>query len=133
MFMYLKRWKHGQRLGSTYLLGQRVTLTVSSNLTTLLVEYHREHHPVMLMAILRVDDRGQIRWNWSVQSDVQALVRRYPGLEPQVRERIEFLWAHVAHYEPIPPGVAVTIGADPVPAPAAVESDTLLLPVVVAV
>jgi hypothetical protein len=130
MFMFLKGWTTGQRLGSVWLRGHPVTLTVSSNTITLLVEYHRSNEPPLLLAILRVNDRGQIRWNWSTREDVRRLMRRYPGLAPQVDERVTCLWNHVAHWEPLPPGIAATTGDEPPPAARRVETDTLLLPLV---
>lgn len=128
MFMFLKGWETGRRLGSIWLRGHPVTLTVS-NMVSVLVEYHHSHELPLLLAILRVDDRGHTRWHWSVKDEAQSLMRRYPGLTPQVGERITCLWAHVAHGEPLQPGIAVTIGDDS-PAPRRVETDTVLLPLV---
>jgi hypothetical protein len=130
MFMILRGWTTGQRLGSVWLRGHSVTLTVSSNHTTLLVEYHRSNEPPLLLAILRVNDRGQIRWHWSNRDDARRLIVRYPGLTPLVHERATCLWNHVAHWEPLPPGVAATLGEGPPPTPRRVETDTVLLPLV---
>jgi hypothetical protein len=127
MYILFKGLLPGKMLGSFQVYDLNVKVTVASGVT-LVVVAHLPDHTSLLLAAVRVDQRGSATFQWSTWDEFKQLLRRHRSLKHHVACRAELLWQHVAFGYPIDERLGVTVDLElPVTAPIPVQAEMMQL------